>query len=270
MSNNSNNSNKFLGDILGNYVDIDKEDVVNADYRTVDNYFDFKVFYNKHYDDNNNTKDLVVAHMRHTPLLYKGQIIPVDNGSLFQVSENIRDAINKGEYQLSFIRNTDGAELLFEFTYGAMFGVPLVYKLKLVNESYDSLSWFEEHTFDKIKKEYEILKANHDALTKECNELKAKHAELTETYDELKSEYDDLDTEHGDLKAKHDELTECHIGLKSEYDNLDTDYENLKVINNELIKEHDELKVDYEHSEEKCTELQTAIDIAKAAFDDID
>ena len=118
----------------------------------------------------------------------------------------IHNIIKKGEYQLSFIRNTDGSELLFEFTYGSMFGVPLVYKLKLVNEAYDSLSWFEGHTFDKIKKEHDELKANHKTLTKD--------------YDELKSEYDDLDTEHDELKAKHDELIKELDEFKSEHEEL--------------------------------------------------
>ena len=218
MSNNANvvdNANEHPGDILGNYVDMDEEDTVNADYRTVDNYFDFKVFYYKQYGDSNNTKHLVVAYMRHTPLLYKGQITPVNNGSLFQIVENICNIIKKGEYQLSFIRNTDGAELLFEFTYGSMFGVPLVYKLKLVNEAYDSLSWFEGHTFDKIKKEHDELKDKYNKLEEENEKLKSKYEELDGKYNKLKEENKALNDDYEELDAGHEELKDRCKELES-------------------------------------------------------
>ena len=209
------NSNDCLGDILGSYVEIDEEDLIDANYRTIDKHFDFKVFVGYYCNNNNVSKNYVVAHMRHTPLLYKGLIIPVDNGSTQQIIENARNVIGNGEYQLSFIRNTDGSELLFEFTYGSLFGVPLIYKLKLVNELYDSLSWFEGHTFDKIKKEYKELKSNYDKLEEENKKIKDDYYDIDAKHDELKDKYEELKSKYDELKDDNDELVDNYAELES-------------------------------------------------------
>ena len=246
MSDNSNaydNSNESLGGGLGKFLNMDEEEDIKSNYRTVDKYFDFKVFINSYYNNNNKKSEYhVVAHMRHTPLVYKGQIIPVNNVSDNQMIMASRNVINSGDYQLSFIKNTDGSELLFQFNYGSMFGVPLTHKITLVNELRDSLDWFGDHSFDKIKNEHETLKANHDTLYKECNELSSEYAKLKKEHETLKAShnnlnsiYDDLRDEIDELKVERDELRAERDELKDNYDDLKSAVKNLQDVVRQLI-----------------------------------